>query len=149
MSIRGTKTGHNVVLSDTLPAGLVYEDGDGDFDGTAVTWDFPEIMQGETVTGWFSAMLPCTGSMTNDDYRVVSSDEGVTSETGESVSFDVTTPAINVSISYAPASPLVDETVYFTGTASTNGTMLTYAWAFGDGGTGMGFDSFACIRGGW
>jgi PKD repeat protein len=31
--------------------------------------------------------------------------------------------------------------VVFTGTASTNGTPLTYAWAFGDGVTGTGLNA--------
>ncbi len=134
----GDEAGHNVVLSDTLPAGLVYVDGDGNFDGTAVTWTYSDIMPSETVTGWFSARLPCSGTVTNDDYRVVSSNEGIESEVGEPVSFTVIAPTINVNMSYGPASPIVSETVYFTGTASTNGTAMTYAWAFGDGVTATG-----------
>jgi uncharacterized repeat protein (TIGR01451 family) len=135
----GSEPGTNVVLSDTLPVGLVYGGGDGSFDGTAVTWTFPEIIEdGGTATGTFTATLPCTGTVTNDDYAVVSSDQGVTSEPGETVEFDVLPPTIDVSLSHTPEPIVVGSMVYFTATGVTDGTALAYAWDFGDGEDGAG-----------
>lgn len=135
----GNEAGHNVVLSDTLPSNLVYETGDGNWDGTAVTWTFSEILPGETVTGWFSAILPCSGNVTNDTYLVISSDEGISSEAGSPVSFAVLAPTIEAAMVYAPLSPVIEEMVYFTSTVSTNGTALAATWAFGDGITATGY----------
>ncbi|HET6444592.1 MAG TPA: PKD domain-containing protein [candidate division Zixibacteria bacterium] len=135
----GSEPGTNVVLSDTLPAGLVYGGGDGSFDGTTVTWTFPEILEdGGTATGTFTASLPCSGTITNNDYAVVSSDEGVTSEPGETVEFDVLPPTIDVSLSHTPEPIVVGSMVYFTATGVTDGTALAYAWDFGDGEDGAG-----------
>ena len=87
----GNAPGTNVVLSDTVPAGLNSVNTDGTYDGQDITWNFPRIAaNGGTATGWFSARLPGTAGQTivNDKYRVVSSDQGVTSTDGPAVSFD-------------------------------------------------------------
>jgi hypothetical protein len=79
------------VLSDTLPADLTYGGGDGSFDGTDVTWTFDSIAgNGGTATAWFWAELPGQGTIVNDAYRVVSSDQGFTSDYGDPVSFTIT-----------------------------------------------------------
>ena len=86
----GNAPGTNVVLSDTVPAGLSNIDTDGTYDGQYITWLFPNIdANGGTATGWFTAQLPGTvqQSIVNDRYRVVSSDQGVTSAPGPAVSF--------------------------------------------------------------
>jgi PKD repeat protein len=135
----GSEPGTNVVLSDTLPADLVYGGGDGTFDGTAITWTFPEILEnGGTASGTFTATLPCTGTIANDDYLVVSSDQGVASMPGETVSFDVIGPNIVLLLSHTPEPIVVGSTVYFTATGVTDGTPLTYAWDYGDGDNGIG-----------
>jgi uncharacterized repeat protein (TIGR01451 family) len=87
----GSVEGTNVVLSDTLPAGLTYGGGDGSFNGTDVTWTFDSIAaNGGTATALFWATLPDQGTIVNDAYRVVSSDQGLTSDYGDPVSFTIT-----------------------------------------------------------
>ena len=67
---------------------------------------------------------------------MVDSAQGVTSLDGSPVSFDVITPTISAEITHSIA--IVDQTVYFTGTAGTDGTALTYAWDLGDGSSASG-----------
>ena len=133
----GNLTGTNVVLSDTLPTGLTYGGSDGTRVGNDITWTFGSIApNGGTASGWFSGTLPCaTGPITNADYLVVSSDQGVSSAPGAPVILSVLAPTINASITRDPATVVVGQMVYFTATASTDGTPLSYAWAFGDGAT--------------
>ena len=131
----GTEAGTNVVLSDTLPAGLTYNSG-GTPVGGDVTWNFLNIASGGgTASGWFNAVLPCTlDTVTNDTYRVVSSDEGVSSSEGTAVSFDTISPTISAGITHTLGTLVEGETVYFTATVSSDGsTPLSYEWDFGDG----------------
>ncbi len=88
----GSAEATNVVLRDTLPAGLTYGGGDGAFDGSEVTWTLASIPAGGgTATAWFWATLPDEeGTILNDAYRVASSDQGVDSPNGPPVSFEVT-----------------------------------------------------------
>jgi uncharacterized repeat protein (TIGR01451 family) len=136
----GAVTGTNVVAADTLPAGLSYLSSDGAFNGSAITWSFDEIGPSESAAGWFRATTPCTAtfSVINDDYGVLSSDQGVAGAAGAAVSFDVVSPTIQAGLDY-PAGPIVvGSVVHFTGTASTDGPALSYSWDFGDGGTATG-----------
>jgi uncharacterized repeat protein (TIGR01451 family) len=87
----GSVEATHVVLSDTLPSGLIYGGGDGVFDGSDVTWTIASIAAGDSATAWFWATLSDEeGTVTNDAYRVVSSDQGITSAFGPPVSFPVT-----------------------------------------------------------
>jgi uncharacterized repeat protein (TIGR01451 family) len=87
----GSLEATHVVLSDTLPSGLTYGGGDGTFDGTDVTWTITSIAAGDSATAWFWATLPDEeGTVTNDAYRVVGSDQGIASAFGPAVSFPVT-----------------------------------------------------------
>ncbi|MEJ2098306.1 MAG: hypothetical protein P8Y38_14620, partial [Deltaproteobacteria bacterium] len=73
----GTEAGTGVVLSDAVPANLTYQASDGTMAGDDVVWNLPSVAaDGGTAGGWFRGLLPCSGSITNDDYRVVSSDQG-------------------------------------------------------------------------
>jgi uncharacterized repeat protein (TIGR01451 family) len=131
----GNEAGTGVVLSDTLPPGLTYGGSDGTPVGGDVTWTFANIAaNGGTATGWFSAILPCVGAVTNDDYRVVSSDEGVDSLVGVPVAFGVIAPTLNAAFDRSATSVLVNTTVYFTDTSTTNGVAIDeWEWDFGDG----------------
>ncbi len=125
-----------VTLEDVVPQHLTWTNG-GTLLVDRVRWYFEAITAtGGTGVGQFSALLPCTASLAivNDDYRVVSSAQGVTSTTGLPVSFDVIAPTVAVGINYTPAAPVAGEVITFTATATTNGTPLTYAWSLG--GTG-------------
>jgi hypothetical protein len=101
--------------------------------GDAVTWTFASIPSGGQATGWFSGTLPCTGTVANDDYRVVASDGGAVSPAGAAVSFGVVAPTVNAAFDQSASSVGVDATVYFTSTSTTNGGALSYEWDFGDG----------------
>jgi len=132
---QGNVEGTAVVLSDTVPLGLTYLDGDGTYDDTDVTWDLASIAGGGgTNGGWFSAYLPCEAdqSIANSAYGVVSSQERKTAS-GAPVSFDTVLPTINLILDSTPGRIEVDDTVYFTATASTDGTSLGYEWDFGEG----------------
>ena len=132
----GNETGTNVVLSDTLPPGLTYGGSDGSAGSSAITWTFDSIdPYGGTDTGWFSATLPCTASLSivNDDYRVITSTEGVASPPGTAVSFDTIAPALYAAFDQSASSVLVGTTVYFTDTSTTDGSpIIAWEWDFGD-----------------
>lgn len=122
----GNAEGTNVVLNDTVPAGVTYSGGN------TFTDVFASIPAGGgTETTSFNATLTCSlTGITNDDYQVADS-LGVSSEIGSPVSFNTITPTISAEIAQSLA--IVDETAYLTGTGSTNGTSLTYTWDLGDG----------------
>jgi len=131
----GNYPGTGVVLSDTLPAGLTYGGGDGSYDGTVVTWTLSSIApNGGIDTGWFSATLPCVGTVTNDDYRVVTSTEGVDSAVGAAVALNVVAPTLDAAFDQSATSVVVSTTVSFTGTSKTNGVpIVEWEWDFDDG----------------
>jgi uncharacterized repeat protein (TIGR01451 family) len=139
----GFEAGTNVLLSDTLPPVLTYGGGNGTFDGTDVTWNFASIApNGGTATGWFWATLPCAGQVSNEEYRVVSSDQGVDGAPGSPVSFDVLTPTITANVDVSPTYIVVGDLVDFNAQASTDGSTLTdFEWNFGDGSTGTGLST--------
>jgi uncharacterized repeat protein (TIGR01451 family) len=92
---------------------------------------------------WFSSTLSCTAGNTvaNVEYRVASSAQGVTTSNGLPVSFGIEAPAIDANFSHAPDPVLAGQSVAFTGTASTNGTPLSYVWNFGDGAQATGLNA--------
>ncbi|MGD2158278.1 MAG: PKD domain-containing protein, partial [Anaerolineales bacterium] len=139
----GFEAGTNVLLSDTLPSVLTYGGGNGTFDGTDVTWNFASIApNGGTATGWFWATLPCAGQVINEEYRVVSSDQGVDGAQGTPVSFDVLTPTITANVDVSPPYIVAGDLVDFSAQASTDGSTLTeFEWDFGDGSTGTGLST--------
>jgi uncharacterized repeat protein (TIGR01451 family) len=138
----GHEAGTNVVLSDTLPAGLTYGGGDGSLAGNDVTWTFGSIApNGGTATGWFWGTLTCSADQTvsNEHYRVVSSDQGITTPDGDPVSFTTVAPTLSPAFDQSATEVIIGETIYFTDTSTTDGTsILAWAWDFGDGQTGSG-----------
>ena len=131
----GSEAATNVVLSDTIPA---YLSGAG----TDKTWTLTSIApNGGTASAGFAAVLPCTAgiSIVNDAYRVVSSDQGVTSLPGAPVAFNVIAPTLSPAFDQSATDVGIGETVYFTDTSTTDGTdIVTWAWDFDDGETGSG-----------
>jgi uncharacterized repeat protein (TIGR01451 family) len=87
----GNAEATNVVLKDTLPAGLTYGGG-GTFDGADVTWTLPSIAAngGAAVVSFWATLPDEEATITNDTYRVVDCDQGVDSLSGPPVSFEVT-----------------------------------------------------------
>ena len=136
----GNATATGAVLSDTLPAGLTYLDSDGSHDGAGVAWSLAGIAGGGgTAEGWFSALLQCQAGqdVVNDTYGVVRSDQGVRAW-GAPASFTTLTPTIGITLAHGPEPALTGQTVYFTATATTDGTLLNYQWDLGEGAAGGG-----------
>ena len=131
----GSGPGINVVVVDTLPGGLLFVDSDGTFDGSAVSWTYDHLpADGGRGSGWFVATLPCTDTfgVVNDDYGVASSLGGVTAQ-GPGVNFNVIAPTITTLFNHTSEPIVVGSTVYFTGSATTDGPSLaSYTWDFGD-----------------
>ena len=129
----------NAVLSDTVPAGVQFGGSDGTLADGDVTWNFASIgPDGGEATGWFSGTLPCTGTVTNDAYGVVSSDQGATAA-GAPVDFAILAPALKPSFDQSTLSPKLDETVHFASTSTTDGPAIVgWGWDFGDQKAGSG-----------
>jgi len=130
----GNSLGTGIILSDTIPAGL--EDVNG---GTLmlpwIWWYIDSLAaDGGVATEMFNATLPCRGTVVNDDYRVVDSDQGVTSAVGAPISVVVLAPTIAVSFDQSATSAVVSTTFYFSNTSTTNGPAIAaWAWDFDDG----------------
>lgn len=135
----GYGVGTGVILSDTIPAGLENATG-GTITLPWVWWSIDSLAaQGGTAQATFSARIPCSGVVTNDEYRVSSSDQGVTSDNGEMVSFLVMAPTLVAGFDQSTASTVVSTTLYFTDTSTTDGPAIAaWAWDFGDGDSASG-----------
>jgi uncharacterized repeat protein (TIGR01451 family) len=135
----GNSVGTGVILSDTIPAGLTNVSG-GTVTESWVWWQIDTLAAaGGTAVERFSATVPCSGIVTNDAYRVSSSDQGVTSDNGEMVAFIVVAPTLVADFDQSATMPLVATTVHFTDTSTTDGSVVAaWAWDFGDGQTAMG-----------
>jgi uncharacterized repeat protein (TIGR01451 family) len=143
LSNTGNLTGTNVTVIDVVPSGVTYGGG-GAYASGQVSWTVPSSAPGASgAIGWFSGTLTCAANTTinNQQYRVIGSDQAVTSTNGAAVSFTTIKPTINVAFTNAPVTLIGSGPVVFTGTASTDGTSLAYAWAFGDGVTGTGLNA--------
>ncbi|MFN2131177.1 MAG: PKD domain-containing protein, partial [Anaerolineae bacterium] len=139
----GNGVGTGVVLSDVLPSGLFYRAGNGTFDGTAVRWELASIAaEGGVTSGWFSATLGCAlDTVSNDEYRVVASDQGISSSAGAAVGFEVVAPNIELALPSPTGHIVAGDTVYVTATAATDGSPLRYTWDWGDGPVGGGLSA--------
>jgi len=135
----GNSIGTGIILSDTVPAGLVYDSG-GTFQLPWVWWYIDSLAaNGGVATEMFQATLPCQGTVVNDKYSVVDSDQGVTSDVGAPVSFEIIAPTLTADFDQSTASAIISTTVYFTDTSTTNGPAINaWAWDFGDGQTASG-----------
>jgi uncharacterized repeat protein (TIGR01451 family) len=131
----GTHTGTNVTVIDQVPANLTPA-------GT-LSWTLPSLSPQGAGNVWFTRTLSCSAGATvnNTQYRVTSSDQGVTTTNGAPVSFNIITPTIAADFSRTPDPIVTGQSVAFTGTAGTNGSPLSYAWNFGDGSQAAGLNA--------
>ena len=144
VSNSGTSDGSGVAVSDQLPTNLTYISGGSYNTGTGeVTWMLPFVASGDSAEVEFAGQLTCEAGLEvlNDAYRVTSSNEGITSDWGAPVAFTVVTPTIETSFEPSDLTVIEAEMVYFTGTAVTDGTSLTYAWDFGGDGAAAGLSA--------
>jgi uncharacterized repeat protein (TIGR01451 family) len=138
---QGNYTGTNIRLIDQVPSNLTYGGSTGTYGSGWITWTIPSIAPNNgTATRWFSGTLGCTANslVANQNYRVSNSDQNVTSTNGLSISFLIAAPTISIDFTYAPSSIVINSAARYTGTASTNGKPLSYAWNFGDGTSSSG-----------
>jgi len=137
----GNSIGTGIILSDTLPAGLENVSG-GTVTLPWVWWTIDSLApNGGVATEMFQATLPCQGMVVNSDYRVVDSDQGVSSAVGAPVSVDVLAPTLVASFEQSANRAVVSTTLRFTDTSTTNGpAVAAWAWDFGDGHSASGAD---------
>ncbi|MEJ5311947.1 MAG: PKD domain-containing protein [Anaerolineae bacterium] len=138
----GNSVGTGIILSDTIPAGLAWDSG-GTFQLPWVWWSIDSLApNGGVTTAMFEATLPCAvGTVVNNDYRVVDSDQGVVSAVGAPVSVQVLAPTLNVGFDQSAVTALVSTTLRFTDTSTTNGPdIIAWAWDFDDGHSASGAD---------
>jgi uncharacterized repeat protein (TIGR01451 family) len=136
----GNEAATNVVLSDTLPAGLTYGGG-GSRVGGDVTWTFASLAPGDTEVGWFWGTLSCAKGteVINQHYRVVSSNQGVTTLDGPAVSLTTVAPTLAAGFTQSASRVVPGEVVYFADASTTDGTEITsWDWMWGDGTTASG-----------
>jgi len=138
----GSEAGSGVVLSDTVPTGLTYGGGDGSFDGSDVVWNLGSIAaNGGTAEGWFWGTLTCSvgEQVDNAQYRVVSSDQGVTTPAGAPVSLMTVAPTVLTGFEQSATSVAPGGTVDFSdGSTTDGGGLVAWSWDFGDGQTDSG-----------
>ncbi len=123
-----------------MPAGLTYGGGGSQVRGD-VTWTFASLASGDTAAGWFWGTLTCAAGteVNNQHYRVVSSDQGVTTPDGPAVSLTTVAPALAAAFTQSTNRVLPGEAVLFADASTTDGTEITsWAWGWGDGTTGSG-----------
>jgi uncharacterized repeat protein (TIGR01451 family) len=138
----GNESGTTVEVWDWIPDWVDYGSG-GSYNAGLITWTIPLIGPGSDATVWFTGTLSCStgGIVNNQHYFVNSSDQGITSTYGTPVSFTIQIPVMEIVAEASSTDVQAGETVYFTGTATTDGTALTYAWDFGDDGSAAGQDA--------
>lgn len=132
----GNLTGTNIQIYDALPPDLAYTASDGWWDGAAVHWTVAQLAPQESAQVWFSAVLPSSAgiTVTNQDYQVIASDQGVSSPVGAPVSFTVRAPTLAASFDQSATSVEVGTTVYFTDTSTTDGVPIVgWSWDLGEG----------------
>jgi uncharacterized repeat protein (TIGR01451 family) len=138
----GNDAGTNARLIDWLPDWVTYGGGGDGYGAGLITWTIPSVAPNNgTATRWFSGTLSCSANAvaTNQYYRVDSSDQGVTSTNGLSVTFTTLAPTLNAAFNQSASSAVVSTTFFFTDTSTTNGTAIAArTWSFGDGSTASG-----------
>lgn len=136
----GNLVGTGIVITDHLPANVTWVSGGSYNPSTGIiAWDVSTLNAGQAAAVSFVGTLGCSGSAINDDYRVASSNEGVSSPIGLSVAFTIQAPTIVASFLQSATTVEPGETIIFTSTSTTNGTpFASWVWDFGDNSTGSG-----------
>jgi uncharacterized repeat protein (TIGR01451 family) len=129
----------NLLVTDVLPTTIDWVSGGNYEAGTrTVSWNVATLAGDTSADVQFEGELACSGEALNDDYQVVSSDEGVSSPAGPAVSFTIQAPAIVANFTQSADKIQPGGDVTFTSSSTTNGTGLSYEWDFGDGDTDTG-----------
>ncbi len=139
VSNTGQATGTEIVLADIWPAGLTYNKDPKSTAANSITWSVGTLAPGTQAIRTFTATIAAApgSTISNENYRVIASAEGVMSESGPVVTFTVIAPTIVAGFTYTPAAVLINDTVRFTDTSSTDGSAINaWLWTFGDGMTG-------------
>jgi uncharacterized repeat protein (TIGR01451 family) len=135
----GNEAGTGVEVIDWLPDWMDYGGG-GAYDAGLISWIIPSIdpSGAESVSFWGTLSCQAGGSVSNEFYKVESSEQGLSTAYGPPVSFAIAAPQIVAG--FEASSLVVDplQTITFTSTSTTDGTPLSYAWDFGDGESGAG-----------
>jgi uncharacterized repeat protein (TIGR01451 family) len=137
----GYSDGSEVVVRDLLPDYITYISGGSYNEDTEdVEWTLPVVSSGEAAQVAFVGQLTCLADrqVVNDFYTVFTSTEGVISDLGEPVVFEVVLPTIEATFDASSLMAVLRQTVYFTSTATTDGTALTYEWDFAGQGSATG-----------
>lgn len=115
---------------------------DGEVNGTITgwSWDFGDGATGDGATATHSFAEAGEYSVT----LTVTNDYGKTNSVSQTVTV-IAAPAPEASFTYTPPAPVAGKTVEFDASASTggvsgeySGTIVSYSWAFPDGGTAEG-----------
>ena len=91
---------------------------------------------GATVTHIYSSPGSYTVTLTVTDTG--SPQQTASSRQTITVSAPIPPPTLTASFTYSPSSPLVGQSISFTGSASGGTSPYTYSWSFGDGSNGTG-----------
>ena len=136
----GNESGTNLAVIDWTPDWFTYLGGGDDYNAGLVSWSVPSLAAGAQASPSFWGTLSCTtgGVVNNQYYRVDSSDQGIDSPDGAPVSFTIAAPQIAAGFTASSVSVYPGQPVDFTSTSTTDGTALSYAWDFADGGSASG-----------
>lgn len=129
----------DLLVTDVLTDTIEWVNG-GNYDvGTrTISWTVPSLAGDTSTDVQFEGLLACSGEALNDDYRVASSGEGISSPAGPPVTFTIQAPTIVAGFTQSAQNVQPGSEVTFNSNSTTNGTGLTYEWDFDDGSTGAG-----------
>ena len=136
VSNTGAGVATNVVVTDAVPLDATYLSG-GAESGGVISWTIPAVAPGSAESVTFTVRT-CRESLTNADYRVVTSTQGVASPPGPPLVTSLNPPSIDAGFVYSPSTPVAGETVHLTSTSATDGSpIVAWSWSI-DGSASTG-----------